>query len=175
MVNGHEIQEISDLKVIEYNTFKDHHNVLGKEGALNLILDHLTKKNLYANEVVSFIYKSIDMVDFYMVYCNDSQSPFGENFRILNTLQTYSFDYEINRNSRERCREGRISDIPIERYIDVKDDGSKFYPLLLNYFENNNCTLDVDIETLHYSSDDVDYELCNLEKGMFLVFFILWK
>lgn len=175
-VNGNEIQEIPDLNVIEYNKFKDRHNVYGEKGALEIILQHLTKNNLYTNEEVSFIYKSIDMVDFDLIYCNKSQISFDKKFRILNTLKTYSFDYEINKyESQERFRDGRISDIPVDQYVEVKDDGCKFYPLLFNYFEKMNYEPIVDIETLHYSFDDVDYESCNLERGIFFVLFILLK
>lgn len=110
------------------------------------------------------------MVDFDLIYSNNKIS-LEEKFRILNTLRTYSIEYEINKLFDERFRDGMISDIYINQYIDVKDDGSKFYPLLLNYLKNNNCKLDVDIETLHYSFDNVDYELCNLEKGIYFVLY----
>lgn len=115
---------------------------------------------------IQYLYKSVDEVDFELIYAAEpSDKDLNKKLRILNSTKTYSFDYTINHSDEFLEREGIIKDIPVELYVRAKDDDSMFYSLLINNFKTRQYFPDVEINTLHYSIDRVDYELCDLDKG----------
>lgn len=164
IVNGHPILEIEGLDLIKYNGFKNYHNHLSNEQAIQIIVDHLSAKQLKPPEGIRYIYKSVDAVDFQLIY-TDVQNRYGK-LRIFNSTNKYFFDYTINHADSFTQREGRICDIPVELYIKAKECESMFYSLMLRDFQIQGYIPDVEIETLHYSIDGVDYESCNLDTGI---------
>lgn len=169
IVNGHEITEIEGLDTMKYNSFKNRHKHLSNNDAIQTILDHLSAKQFQLPEGIQYLYKSVDAVDFELIY-KDEKNNYYSKLKILNSTKKYSFDFTINHHDNFNSREGKIWNIPVELYIKAKECDSMFYSLMLHDFKIHNHFPDVEMNTLHYSFDQVDYEVCNLDKGLFEIF-----